>query len=52
MKNYLREIGNDIALDVNFHRAMPPLVHMLSINPYASAASIAALLSVNIEAVF
>mmetsp|Transcript_20190 Transcript_20190/g.30592 ORF Transcript_20190/g.30592 Transcript_20190/m.30592 type:complete len:282 (-) Transcript_20190:131-976(-) len=51
MKNYLREIGNDLALDVDFHHTMAPL-HMLSINLYASTHSIAALLKVSMEAIF
>ena len=48
---YLQEHGNDAALAIDPYYGMTPL-HMLSMNPYAPADAVAALLEVNVETAF
>ena len=51
LNDYLQEHGNDAALAIDPYYGMTPL-HMLSMNPYAPADAVAALLEVNVETAF
>ena len=51
LKDYLNERGNDSALAIDTIHGMTPL-HMLSMNPHASADAMTALLDVDMEVVF
>jgi hypothetical protein len=51
INDYLNENGNDSALQIDKIHGMTPL-HMLAMNPYASADCIASLFNSNMEAVF
>ena len=51
LNDYLNEHGNDSALAIDTIHGMTPL-HMLSMNPHSPSDAIAALLDVDVEAIF